>query len=126
MRGLDILSLLIWLPVGGGVVLLAVGDSRARLARWLALAVALATLLLCVPLWQGFDNATAAYQYVQRLDWIRQLHAQYYLGIDGISLPLIVLTAFTTVPVVLAGWSVVDKRPTQYYATFLILEGLMI
>jgi len=126
MHGTDLLSWLIWLPVGGGVIVLALGDSRARLARWLALAVALATLLLCVPVWQGFDNSTAAFQFVERVNWIRQLHAEYYLGVDGISLPLIVLTAFMTVPVVIAGWTVIDKRVTQYYATFLILEGLMI
>ena len=126
MHGTDILSLLIWLPVGGGVVLLALGDSRAGLARWLALVVTLATLLLCVPLWLGFDTTTAGFQYVERLNWIRQLHADYYLGIDGISLPLIALTAFMTVPVVIAGWSVIEKRATQYYAAFLILEGLMI
>src|SRR6195256_4218 len=122
----DLLSWLIWLPVGGGLVVLALGDARARLARWVALAVALATFLLCLPVWQGFDNSSAAFQFVERLSWIRQLHAEYYLGIDGISLPLIALTAFMTVPIVIAGWSVIDKRVTQYYATFLILEGLMI
>ena len=74
----------------------------------------------------GFDNSTSAFQFVERVNWIRQLHAEYYLGVDGISLPLIVLTAFMTVPVVIAGWSVIDKRVAQYYATFLILEGLMI
>src|SRR5579862_518961 len=126
MHVAQILSLLIWLPIGGGVVLLLLGESHARLGRWLALLVSLATLLLCVPLWHGFDTTTAAFQQVERLNWIRQLHADYYLGIDGISLPLIALTAFMTVPVVIAGWSVIDKRATQYYAAFLILEGLMI
>jgi len=126
LHGYDILSLLIWLPVGGGVAVLAIGDTRARLARWVALLVALATLVLCVPLWLEFDTTTAAFQYLERLSWINQLHADYYLGVDGISLPLIVLTAFMTVPVIIAGWSVVEKRPAQYYAAFLILEGLMI
>ena len=126
MHGIDILSLLIWLPIGGGLALLVLGDANARLARWLALLVALATFVLCLPLWQGFDTATASFQYVERLSWINQLHADYYLGVDGISLPLIMLTAFMTVPVIIAGWSVVEKRPAQYYATFLILEGLMI
>ena len=126
MHGIDILSLLIWLPIGGGALLLVLGDQRATLARWCALIVALVTFVLCLPLWQGFDTATASFQYVERLSWITQLHADYYLGVDGISLPLIVLTAFMTVPVIIAGWSVVDKRPAQYYAAFLILEGLMI
>ena len=126
LHGLDILSLLIWLPIGGGALLLVLGDQRATLARWCALIVALVSFVLCLPLWQGFDTATASFQYVERLSWITQLHADYYLGVDGISLPLIVLTAFMTVPVIIAGWSVVDKRPAQYYAAFLILEGLMI
>ena len=94
MHGLDILSLLIWLPIGGGALLLVFGDQRATLARWCALIVALVTFVLCLPLWQGFDTATASFQYVERLSWITQLHADYYLGVDGISLPLIVLTAF--------------------------------
>jgi NADH-quinone oxidoreductase subunit M len=74
----------------------------------------------------GFSNGTARFQFVERTDWITTLHAQYYLGVDGISLPLIVLTAFMTVPVIIAGWSVVEKRPAQYYAAFLLMEGLMI
>jgi NADH-quinone oxidoreductase subunit M len=126
MHGTDILSLLIWLPIGGGLATLVIGDGRAWLARWCALIVSLATLGLCLPLWQGFDAGTASFQYVERLNWIPQLHADYFLGIDGISLPLIALTAFMTVPVVIAGWSVIDKRPAQYYAAFLLLEGLMI
>ncbi len=126
MRGPALLSWIIWLPIGGGLLVLALGDARVRLARWVAVAVALATLLLCLPVWHGYDHTTAAYQFVERLSWIRQLHAEYYLGIDGISLPLIALTAFMTVPVVIAGWRVIEKRVTQYFAAFLILEGLMI
>jgi len=126
LHGLDILSLLTWLPIAGGVAVLAIGDHRASIARWVALLVSLVTLALCVPLWLGFDASTAAFQYVERVGWISQLHADYYLGVDGIALPLIVLTAFMTVPVIIAGWSVVEKRPAQYYAAFLVLEGLMI
>jgi len=126
LHGLDILSLLTWLPIAGGVLVLAIGDNRAQIARWAALLVSLATLALCVPLWLGFDTTTAAFQFVERMPWISQLHADYALGTDGISLPLIVLTAFMTVPVIIAGWSVIEKRPAQYYAAFLILEGLMI
>jgi NADH-quinone oxidoreductase subunit M len=126
MHGAGLLSWLVWLPIGGGLTVLALGDSRARMARWLALVVSLATLLLCLPVWQGYDPTSAAYQFIERVSWIRQMHAEYYLGIDGISLPLIALTAFMTVPVIIAGWSVIEKRVTQYYATFLILEGLMI
>ena len=123
---IGLLSVVIWLPIAGGLLTLALGDARARLARWAALVSALLTLAACVPLCMGFSNGTARFQFVERRDWITTLHAQYYLGVDGISLPLLVLTAFMTVPVIIAGWSVVDKRPAQYYAAFLLMEGLMI
>ena len=123
---IGLLSVVIWLPIAGGLLTLALGDDRARLARWTALVSALLTLAACVPLCMGFSNGTARFQFVERTDWITTLHAQYYLGVDGISLPLLVLTAFMTVPVIIAGWSVVDKRPAQYYAAFLLMEGLMI
>ena len=123
---IGLLSVVIWLPIAGGLLTLALGDDRARLARWAALVSTLLTLAACVPLCMGFSNGTARFQFVERTDWITTLHAQYYLGVDGISLPLIVLTAFMTVPVIIAGWSVVDKRPAQYYAAFLLMEGLMI
>jgi NADH-quinone oxidoreductase subunit M len=122
----NLLSILIWLPIAGGVVALLLGDGRARAARWAALLFSVATMLLSIPLYTGFDHSTAAFQFIERLPWISSLHAEYYLGVDGISLPLILLTAFMTVPVVIAGWTVVEKRPAQYFAAFLILEGLMI
>src|SRR5665213_1596724 len=126
MQGIGLLSLVIWLPIVGGLVTLALGDARARAARWTALVSSLATLAVCVPLYAGFHNGTANYQWVERAAWIPTLHAQYFLGVDGISLPLILLTAFMTVPVVIAGWTVIDTRPAQYFAAFLIMEGLMI
>ncbi len=100
--------------------------SAPRAARWAALLTSLATLGFCVPLWVGFANGTAAFQFVERASWIPTLHAQYYLGVDGISLPLILLTAFMTVPVIVAGWTVIERRPAQYFAAFLLMEGLMI
>jgi NADH-quinone oxidoreductase subunit M len=126
MQGIALLSTLIWLPVAGGLLALLIGDARARAARWVALLVSLLTLGLAVCLWSRFDTGTAAWQFVERLPWIPMFHAEYHLGIDGISLPLIALTAFMTVPVIIASWSVIEKRPAQYYAAFLILEGLMI
>ena len=121
-----LLSWLTWLPVAGGAAVLVVGDKRAGLGRWLALLVALATFALGCLLWRDFDRATAAMQFVERAQWIAALRSDYYLGIDGISLPLILLTAFMTPLVIIAGWTVIEKRPTQYFAAFLILEGLMI
>src|SRR5260221_4262988 len=109
MHGTGILSTLIWLPVGGGLLTLLIGDARARLARWFALLVALLTFALCLPLWQGFDTTTAGFQYLERLAWIPQLHAQYFLCACGIALSLILLTAFMTVPVIISGRVAIAK-----------------
>jgi NADH-quinone oxidoreductase subunit M len=84
------------------------------------------TLVLAVPLWTHFNTSTADLQFSQVLPWIPRFRAYYGLGVDGISMPLILLTAFMTVPVVIAGWSVIEARPAQYFAAFLIMEGLMI
>jgi NADH-quinone oxidoreductase subunit M len=124
MHGL--LSILIWLPIAAGGLILLMGDRNIALARWVALLASLATLALSVPLWTGFDASTAALQFIEKLPWIARFNAFYGLGIDGISLPLIVLTTFMTVPVVIAGWTVIEKRPAQYFAAFLIMEGLMV
>src|SRR5579862_9498728 len=124
MHGL--LSLLIWLPIGAGVLVLLLGERNIAAGRWLALAATLATLALSVPLWTAFNTGTAELQFTELLPWIPRFDAWYALGVDGISLPLIVLTAFMTVPVVIAGWSVIEARPAQYFAAFLIMEGLMI
>jgi len=124
MHGL--LSMLIWLPVGAGLGVLLLGDRNILPGRWLALLASLATLALTVPLWAAFDAGSALPQLTERLPWIPRFDAWYALGVDGISLPLIVLTAFMTVPVVIAGWTVIETRPAEYYAAFLIMEGLMI
>lgn len=128
----NLLSLLIWLPVFGGFAVLALGDGgdaaspRAKLMRLASLGIASLTLVLSVFLYTGFDGATAAMQFVERLPWIESWNAEYYLGVDGISAPLILLTAFITPMVVIAGWDNIKNRPAQYFAAFLILEGLMI
>jgi NADH-quinone oxidoreductase subunit M len=125
MFGGHLLSVLIWLPVIGGVVVLGLND-RAALAKWLSLTVSGLALLLSVPLWSQFATGTAAMQFIERAPWISTIHAEYYIGVDGISMPLILLTTFTTVLIVIAGWTNVAKRVAQYFAAFLILEGLMI
>ena len=126
MSSFGILSLLIWLPIVGGLVVLALGDRNATLGRWLSLAIALVTFGASLTLYTGFDAGTAAYQLVERSSWIPFLNSTYYLGIDGISLPLILLTTFVTIPVVIAAWTVIEERIVQYFAAFLIMEGLMI
>src|SRR5499427_1354683 len=121
-----LLSFLVWLPIGAGVLILLLGERNIVIGRWLALVASLVTLALTVPLWAHFDTTSAALQFVEKLPWIPRFRAYYALGVDGISLPLIVLTAFMTVPVVIAAWTVIETRPAQYYAAFLIMEGLMI
>ncbi len=124
---LPLLSLLVWLPILGGVWILLAGPRVDTAAvRRDALGISIATLLASVPLWSGFDPAVQGAQFVEYRSWIAALDVYYYLGVDGISVPLILLTTFTTVLVVLAGWEVIQDRVAQYMAAFLILEGLMI
>jgi NADH-quinone oxidoreductase subunit M len=123
--GGQLLSWLIFLPIAGGFVVLAMG-AQERFAKWFSLAISGAALLLSVPLWSLFQRGTAQMQFVERASWIPTIHAQYYIGVDGISMPLILLTTFTTVLIVIASWQNVQKRVAQYFAAFLLLEGLMI
>ncbi len=123
---LPLLSLVIWIPIVGGLVVLAIGDKRPSAARWTSLVVALVTFLISIPLWTGFDPSTAAMQFGEHASWIPAYNIYYRLGVDGISMPLILLTTLMTVLVVIAGWEVVQKRPAQYFAAFLLMEGIMI
>ena len=128
----SILSLLTWLPIFGGIAVLIAGDggdsasSRAAGMRLLSLSVSLLTFVLGVFLYNNFDTTTASMQFVERSPWIEALNVEYFLGVDGISAPLIILTAFITPLVIIAGWDSIKERPAQYFAAFLILEGLMI
>ncbi|HDN27078.1 MAG TPA: NADH-quinone oxidoreductase subunit M [Thioploca sp.] len=126
MADLSLLSILIWLPILGGVWALIVGDKQASMVRPIALGVSLLTFLLSLPLFFGFDTTTAAMQFTEQLAWIPTFGINYHLGVDGFSMPLIVLTTFSTVLVVLAGWEVIKYKPAQYLAAFLIMEGLMV
>jgi NADH-quinone oxidoreductase subunit M len=122
-----ILSLAIWVPIIAGLVVLAVGDDRnAKLARYLALVGAIAGLVVTLPLLTEFNAVTAKFQFVEKLAWVPRFNIQYYLGVDGISMLFVPLTAFITVLVVLAGWEVIQTRVAQYMGAFLILSGLMV
>ena len=121
-----ILSVLIWLPILGGVLMLLVGDRGVALGRWVALLTTAATFGISTLLWTSFDTTTAQMQFVEEREWITQFNSWYSLGVDGIAMPLILLTTFITPLVVIAAWTVIEKKPAQYYASFLILEGLMI
>jgi len=121
-----LLSTAIWLPIAGGAAVIAMGDRNANASRWLSLAIALATLLVTLPLYAKFNVNTAAMQFVENYPWIAAFKVRYHLGVDGISLLLVLLTSFSTVLVVIAGWQVIQKKVSQYMAAFLIMEGLMI
>lgn len=127
MTELPIISLAIWVPILAGILVLFTGDDRrACLARWLALAGSIAGFLVTLPLYTGFDFAEGGFQFQERLSWVPAFNIHYHLGVDGISVPLILLTSFMTVIVVVAGWEVIERRVAQYMASFLIMSGLMI
>jgi NADH-quinone oxidoreductase subunit M len=121
-----ILSLLIWLPIFGGLAVIAAGDNRASLVRVIALAVSALTFILSIMLFTAFDASTAAMQFTEIEPWIETFDIYYSLGVDGFSVPLILLTTFFGVLVVIAGWEVIQQRVHQYMAAFLIMEGLMV
>ena len=121
-----LLSLAIWTPIVAGLVVLFTGSDRnAPLARGLALFGAVLGLLVTLPLYTGFDKATSAMQFVEQASWIAPFNVNYHLGVDGISMPFVILNAFITILVVLAGWKVIEQRVAQYNAAFLIMSGLL-
>ncbi|ACB33781.1 proton-translocating NADH-quinone oxidoreductase, chain M [Leptothrix cholodnii SP-6] len=121
------LSLSIWVPIAFGALLLALGrDENANVTRWIALVGALVSFLITLPLIGSFDTATAAMQFQENLPWIERFNVRYHLGVDGISVWFVLLTAFITVIVVISAWEVIEKRVHQYMGAFLILSGLMV
>ncbi len=128
----NLLSILIWLPIIGGVLLLVVGDDgdaespRAGIMRIAAVTVSGATFVLSIALYADFDNAAIGMQFTEKVPWVATLNVFYSLGVDGISAPLILLTTFITPLVIISAWDTIKMRPAQYFAAFLILEGLMI
>lgn len=123
---MPILSYLIWLPVLGAILVLFCKEQQANLARGIALLVMLISMALCIPLYGHFDTTTAALQFTEHFNWITSLKINYDLGVDGISMPLVILTCFTTLLIVLASWTMVHEKVTQYLATFLVMQGMMV
>ena len=124
---MGLLSVAIWLPILAGCVLLGLGrDENAVGVRWMALVAAVASLLVTLPLIAGFDSSTAAMQFVEKMSWIQRFNVHYHLGVDGLSLWFVPLTAFITVIVVISAWEVITVRVNQYMGAFLMLSGLMI
>jgi len=124
---MGLLSLAIWLPIVAGVVLLAIGrDENARAVRWIALVASVASFLVTLPLITGFNGGTAAMQFEENLVWIERFNVHYRLGVDGLSMWFVPLTAFITVIVVISAWEVITERVNQYMGAFLILSGIMV
>ncbi|XZG69790.1 NADH-quinone oxidoreductase subunit M [Chitinibacteraceae bacterium HSL-7] len=121
-----LLSYAIWVPIVAGLIVLATGsDKNAKLARWLSLAGALAGFLVTIPLYTGFDTHSSGMQFEELTPWIEAFSINYHLGVDGLSVWFVILNAFTTLMVVLAGWEVIQNRVSQYMAAFLIMSGLI-
>ncbi len=126
MANWPLLSLVTWLPIMGGFALLIFGDRSADTVRRLALAISVIVFVLSIPLYTAFDASTAAMQFEEYHRWIEAFNINYHLGVDGLSMPLVILTTFITVLVVIAGWEVIQHRVAQYFAAFLVLEGVMV
>lgn len=124
---MGLLSLSIWVPIAFGSLLLAFSkEGQANAVRWLALIGALIGFAVTIPLITGFDTTTANMQFVENVLWIERFNIHYHLGVDGISMWFVPLTAFITVIVVIASWANITERVNQYMGAFLILSGLMI
>jgi NADH-quinone oxidoreductase subunit M len=123
---MPLLSLAIWVPIAAALLVLAAGgDRNAPLQRTLALAGAVAGFLVTIPLYAGFKPELAGMQFVELVPWIARFNVNYHLGVDGISVLFVLLNSFITVLVVIAGWTVIESRVGQYYASFLALSGVM-
>jgi NADH-quinone oxidoreductase subunit M len=123
---MGLLSLAIWIPVLAGILLLAIGSERnAPLQRLIALAGAALGFAVTLPLYVGFDVSSSAMQFVELTPWIERFNVNYHLGVDGISVLFVLLNSFVTVLVVIAGSTLIGNRVSQYYASFLILSGMM-
>ncbi|MDX1914894.1 MAG: NADH-quinone oxidoreductase subunit M [Methylophilus sp.] len=122
-----LLSFAIWLPMLAGVLVLLLGnDNKPYFTRWLALVGSALSFLVTIPLFTQFQTTLSGFQFEESVAWIPAFNIHYHLGVDGFSVPLILLTSFTTLLVVVAGWEVISKQIAQYMAAFLIMSGLMI
>lgn len=126
LTSFPILSTLIWLPILGGLLVLFAGRNNDTAAKWLSLITVGLTFILSIPLWIGFDNSTASMQFVENIAWISMFNINYHLGVDGLSMPLVLLTTFTQVLVIASAWDVIKDRVEQYMGAFLIMGGIMV
>ncbi len=126
MFGFPILTTLIWLPIIAGMLILFVGRDRPSLAKWLSLITTVVTFIISIPLWTGFDTTISAMQFEEKIAWIPQFNIYYHLGVDGLSMPLVLLTTFTQILVIASAWEVIKERVEQYMGAFLIMGGVMV
>ncbi len=122
----SLLSLLIWLPIFSGILVIFIGNNRANTARWVSVIISILVFMMSLSLYTGFDSSTHLMQFVEKSSWISQFNIHYHIGVDGISMPLIILTTFSTILVIVAGWEVITRRSAHYMAAFLMMEGLII
>ena len=122
----SLLSILIWLPILGGGAVLLIGNERSSTAKWASAVISVLVFILSINLFLDFDTSTSAMQFVEKMSWISQFNIFYHLGVDGISMPLIILTTFSTILVIIAGWEVIQNRVADYMAAFLMMEGIII
>ena len=122
-----LLSFSVWTPILSGIaVLFTANDQKPNVTRWLALAGGMLAFLVAIPLYTHFNFADGGFQFQEGFSWIPAFNINYHLGVDGIAIPLILLTSFTTVIVIISAWEVIEKRVAQYMACFLIMSGLMV
>jgi NADH-quinone oxidoreductase subunit M len=122
-----LLSFAIWTPIMAGIVVLTIADAeKPNVTRWVSLLGSVIAFLVTLPLYTEFNFSDGGFQFQEGFSWIPAFNINYHLGVDGIAIPLILLTSFTTVIVVIAAWEVIEKRVAQYMASFLIMSGLMI
>ncbi|MDC0407309.1 NADH-quinone oxidoreductase subunit M [Candidatus Thioglobus sp.] len=122
----SLLSLLIWLPIFGGALVIWLGNERANTARWLSVSLSIVVFIMSLSLYTEFDSSTHLMQFEEKASWISKFDVYYHIGVDGISMPLIILTTFSSILVLIAGWEVIQTRPAHYMAAFLMMEGLII
>ncbi len=123
---MELLSLLIWLPILGGALVILIGNDRAETAKWLSVAISVVIFVMSLSLYTDFDSTTHLMQFEEKASWISYFDINYHIGVDGISMPLIILTTFSTILVIIAGWEVITRRTAHYMAAFLMMEGLIV
>ena len=122
-----LLSFSVWTPILSGIVVLfSANDQKPNATRWLALVGGILAFLVAIPLYTHFNFSDGGFQFQEGFTWIPAFNINYHLGVDGIAIPLILLTSFTTVIVIISAWEVIEKRVAQYMACFLIMSGLMV